>query len=109
MTLSAFKKKAEQIQPDFELRLRAYDDLRRRGLVVKTGFKYGSHFRVYDGSPDGHHSKYLVHAVHWDYRTIWPEISRAVRLAHGVKRTYSSPGSQEAGRLPQVEASASLT
>ena len=86
MTFSAFKKKAEQIQPDFELRLRAYDDLRRRGLVVKTGFKYGSHFRVYDGSPDGHHSKYLVHAVHWDYRTIWPEISRAVRLAHGVKK-----------------------
>jgi tRNA-intron endonuclease, archaea type len=86
MTLGAFKKRAAQIQPDFELRLRAYDDLRRKGLVVKTGFKYGSHFRVYDGSPDGHHSKFLVHAVHWDYRTIWPEISRAVRLAHGVKK-----------------------
>ena len=86
MTLGAFKKRAIQIQPDFELRLRAYDDLREKGLVVKTGFKYGSHFRVYDGSPDGHHSKYLVHAVHWDYRTIWPEISRAVRLAHGVKK-----------------------
>jgi tRNA-intron endonuclease len=86
MTLSAFKKRASEIQPDFELRLRAYEDLRNRGLVVKTGFKYGSHFRVYDGSPDGHHSKYLVHAVHWDFRTIWPEISRAVRLAHGVKK-----------------------
>ncbi|HUL39664.1 MAG TPA: tRNA-intron lyase [Methanomassiliicoccales archaeon] len=86
MTLGAFRKKAAEIQPDFELRLRAYEDLRKRGLVVKTGFKYGSHFRVYDGSPDGHHSKYLVHAVHWDYRTIWPEISRAVRLAHGVKK-----------------------
>jgi len=86
MTLGAFKKRAGEIQPDFELRLRAYDDLRKRGLVVKTGFKYGSHFRVYDGNPDGHHSKYLVHAVNWDYRTIWPEISRAVRLAHGVKK-----------------------
>ncbi len=86
MGLGAFKKRAAEIQPDFELRLRAYDDLRKRGLVVKTGFKYGSHFRVYDGNPDGHHSKYLVHAVSWDYRTIWPEISRAVRLAHGVKK-----------------------
>jgi tRNA-intron endonuclease len=86
MSLSAFKKRASQIQPDFELRLRAYDDLRKKGLVVKTGFKYGSHFRVYDGDPDSHHSKYLVHAVPGDYETIWPEMSRAVRLAHGVKK-----------------------
>lgn len=86
MTLSAFRKKAAEIQPDFDLRLRAYDDLRKKGLVVKTGFKYGSHFRVYDGNPADHHSKYLVHAVPWDYETIWPEISRAVRLAHGVKK-----------------------
>jgi len=86
MSLSAFKKRAIEIQPDFELRLRAYDDLRKKGLVVKTGFKYGSHFRVYDGDPANHHSKYLVHAVPDDYVTIWPEISRAVRLAHGVKK-----------------------
>lgn len=86
MTLSAFRKRSAEIQPDFDLRLRAYDDLRKRGLVVKTGFKYGSHFRVYDGDPTGSHSKYLVHAVPGDYETIWPEISRAVRLAHGVKK-----------------------
>jgi tRNA-intron endonuclease len=86
MTLSAFKKRAVAYQPDFELRLRAYDDLRKRGLVVKTGFKYGSHFRVYDGDPGGRHSKFLVHAVPWDFETIWPEMSRAVRLAHGVKK-----------------------
>jgi tRNA-intron endonuclease len=86
MSLTAFKKQAESVQPDFELRLRAYEDLRKRGLVVKTGFKYGSHFRVYDGDPDTHHSKYLVHAVQWNHRTIWPEMSRAVRLAHGVKK-----------------------
>jgi tRNA-intron endonuclease len=27
-----------------------------------------------------------VHAVPFDYETSWPEISRAVRLAHGVKK-----------------------
>ncbi|HVO77610.1 MAG TPA: tRNA-intron lyase [Methanomassiliicoccales archaeon] len=86
MQLSAFKKKAEEIQPDFELRLRAYDDMRSRRLVVKTGFKYGTHFRVYDGDPESHHSRYLVHAVPGGYEATWPEISRAVRLAHGVKK-----------------------
>lgn len=49
--IGAFKKSAASIQSDFELRLKAYNDLRAKGLVVKTGFKYGSHFRVYDGDP----------------------------------------------------------
>ena len=49
--LDHFKKRALKFQPDFDLRLRAYRDLRSRGMVVKTGFKYGSHFRVYEGDP----------------------------------------------------------
>ncbi len=81
-----FKKRALKFQPDFDLRLKAYRDLRSRGLVVKTGFKYGSHFRVYEDDPEKAHARYLVHAVPEDYETIWPEISRAVRLAHGVKK-----------------------
>ncbi len=84
--LERFKKRAERFQPDFDLRLRAYRDLRSRGLVVKTGFKYGSHFRVYEDDPERIHAKYLVHAVPENYETIWPEVSRAVRLAHGVKK-----------------------
>ncbi|WP_019178360.1 tRNA-intron lyase [Methanomassiliicoccus luminyensis] len=81
-----FKKRAVKFQPDFDLRLKAYNDLRSRGLVVKTGFKYGSHFRVYDNDPDKAHASWLVHAVPADYETTWPEMSRAVRLAHGVKK-----------------------
>ena len=73
-------------QPDFELRLRAYRDLRRRGLVVRTGFKYGTHFRLYDQDPDRSHARYLLHAVPKGYSGGWPEVSRAVRLAHGVRK-----------------------
>jgi tRNA-intron endonuclease len=84
--LERFKKRALKFQQDFDLRLKAYDDLRSRGLVVKTGFKYGSHFRVYEDDPERSHARWLVHAVPADYETTWPEISRAVRLAHGVKK-----------------------
>ncbi len=73
-------------QPDFELRLRAYRDLRRRGLVVRTGFKYGTHFRLYDTDPDNSHARYLLHAVPRGFSGGWPDISRAVRLAHGVRK-----------------------
>jgi tRNA-intron endonuclease len=73
-------------QEEFDLRLEAFRDLRKRGLVVKTGFKYGAHFRVYERSPDLDHAKYLVHAVPRDKAVMWPEISRTVRLSGGVKK-----------------------
>ncbi len=79
-------KKSKQIQSDFELRFKAYKDMKQKGLIVKTGFKYGTHFRVYDNDPDKAHARYLVHAIPENYESTWPEISRAVRLAHGVKK-----------------------
>jgi tRNA-intron endonuclease len=84
--LDDFKEKARQIQADFDLRLHIYKDLKARGLIVKTGFKYGTHFRAYEADPDHHHAKYLFHALPPGFTSTWPEISRAVRLSHGVKK-----------------------
>ncbi|UCE92051.1 MAG: tRNA-intron lyase [Methanobacteriota archaeon] len=84
--LESLKRRARSLQPDFGLRLSAFKDLKEKGLIVKTGFKYGSHFRAYEGDPDRDHAKYLVHAVPKHYRAMWPEVSRAVRLAHGVRK-----------------------
>jgi len=84
--LARLIREAKAVQPDFDLRLRAYEDLTGRGIIAKTGFKYGSHFRAYEGDPDVQHAKYLVHALPRGHRGMWPEISRAVRLAHGVKK-----------------------
>lgn len=86
VSLSVLKRRARGIQPDFDLRLDAFKDMKAKGLIVKTGFKYGSHFRAYEGDPDRQHARYLVHAVPEEYRAMWPEVSRAVRLAHGVKK-----------------------
>ena len=79
-------REAQAVQPDFALRLQAYEDLTGRGVITKTGFKYGAHFRAYEGDPEVHLAKYLVHVVPRGHRAAWPEISRAVRLAHGVKK-----------------------
>lgn len=86
VSLASLRKRARELQPDFDLRLEAFKDLKGRGLIVKTGFKYGSHFRAYEGDPGKQHARYLVHAVPKDYTAMWPEVSRAVRLAHGVKK-----------------------
>ncbi|MGC9059659.1 MAG: tRNA-intron lyase [Thermoplasmata archaeon] len=87
LSLENFFKKCRKIQKDFDERLKVYKELKSRNLIVKTGFKYGTHFRAYETDPDKAHAKYLVHAVKGNYRGIWPDISGAVRLAHGVKKT----------------------
>ena len=84
--LEEIGRRARRRQADFDRCLQVYADLRGRGVLVKTGFKYGTHFRAYEGDPERVHAKYLVHTLPADYRGGWPEVSRAVRLAHGVKK-----------------------
>jgi tRNA-intron endonuclease len=76
---------------DSELMLKyaVYSDLRSRGYAVKTGLKFGSHFRVYGRGerPGEVHSRYLVHVLREGARLSPPELARAVRLAHSVRKT----------------------
>lgn len=74
------------MQKEFRDRYMVYTDLRARGLVVKTGFKFGTHFRAYEQSPDDTHARYLVHAVSREGLRAWSDISRTVRLSVGVKK-----------------------
>jgi tRNA-intron endonuclease len=86
LSAERFLRIAKKIQPDFNRRLTVYRHLKGRDLIVKTGFKYGTHFRVYEGDPNSDHSEYLVHGVPNNYECSWEEISRAVRLAQGVRK-----------------------
>jgi len=73
-------------QPDIKLRFSVFKDLKKRGLLVKTGFKFGAHFRAYTTKPEDTHAEYLVHVVPKGFKSTWAEISRAVRLAHSVNK-----------------------
>jgi len=72
-----------------------YRDLRERGYVVKTGFKFGTVFRVYErgvklvrGPKAPHeHTKWIVQPVAEESAFSLPEMSRAVRLAHNIRAT----------------------
>jgi tRNA-intron endonuclease len=89
MNLEGLKARARQIENDFDLKYRVYRDLREHSLVVKTGFKFGTHFRVYkkvEGPNKVPHSEYLVHTVAEDHTFLPPMLSRAVRLAHSVRK-----------------------
>jgi len=92
ITTEAFQKHANDIEPDFGVISAVYSHLKSSGLLVKTGFKYGSHFRAYKDDPDSSHSQYLVWAAKADYRSTWPEIGRAIRLAHTVNKDFLIAG-----------------
>jgi tRNA-intron endonuclease len=60
--------------------------MKSKKLIVKTGFKYGAHFRVYRGDPENYHADHLVHVIPPTFRCTFPELSRTIRLAHSVRK-----------------------
>lgn len=87
-------KKFSEIDDEFSQKYAAFSDLRERGYIVKSGFKFGAHFRVYprgvnpykEGSKrENEHTKYVVHAVPENHTLSFQEMSRAVRLANNIR------------------------
>lgn len=75
-------------QPDIEIRYQVYKDLRERNVCVKTGYKFGTHFRAYERDPRRYHAEYLIDVVKPDFKSTWPNMSRGIRLAHSVRKVY---------------------
>lgn len=95
-----FEEKALEVfserDEEFYQKYQAYADLRERGFIVKTGFKFGAHFRVYPRGVNPYeegpkkqkqHTKWVVHAVSQDQSLSFAEMSRAVRLAQNIRAT----------------------
>ena len=88
-------KAAEERIRYFEDMYAVYEDWRLRGYVVKTGFKFGTHFRIYfpGASPvraqdTWMHSKHVIHIFSRKSKMIISEWARAIRVAHSVKKTF---------------------
>ena len=65
-----------------------FRDLRNRGYIVKTGYKYGTEFRLYGRgkSPGDGHSEYVVRIISENYDLNIMDFSSYVRVAHGVNK-----------------------
>jgi tRNA-intron lyase len=86
--LSQVTKRREWTKQIYEV----YEDWRNSGFLVKTGFKFGAHFRIYfpGASPVGEytHSRHVLHVFPKEQKMLISEWARAVRVAHGVKKTF---------------------
>ncbi len=91
--------RARKVDSRFDERLAAYRALRARHLVVKTGFKYGAHFRAYPRNPEHSHARYLVQAVPADHVASWPDVAGGVRVAQGVRKEFLLGGVSDDGSV----------
>jgi len=82
------------LDDEFPQKYAVYSNLRERGFIVKSGFKFGTHFRVYPRGVNPYkegpktqkeHTKWVVHAVPENYTLSYQEMSRAVRLAQNIR------------------------
>ncbi len=71
----------------FYSKLVVYRDLRERGFVVKTGYKFGFDLRVYPRGkkPGEEHTQWVVNVTTQDEKFSIPEMSRMVRLSGNLK------------------------
>jgi len=96
ITLQELLEYANKNVNQFHTQFVVYRDLRERGYLVKTGYIFGSHFRVYErgvklkrGPKAPHeHTRFVVHCVPEEAAFSLPEMSRAVRLAHNIRATF---------------------
>ncbi len=102
VTLERLERRARRLEDSFDVRAATYRALRERHLVVKTGFKYGAHFRAYPRNPEHAHARYLVHAVPEGFRTAWSEVARGVRVAQGVRKDFLLAAVGDARASPRV-------
>ncbi len=89
LTFGEFVENASGIETSFLQKYNVYKDLRDSGHVAKTGFKFGTHFRVYrkvESVQKIPHSEYLVDAIPADFEFRLPVMSGAVRLANSVRK-----------------------
>ncbi len=76
-------------EKEFYSKFLVYKDLRKRGLLVRTGLKFGTDFRVYERGKTikTGHSRYLVHVIPEEYTCSFPELVRALRLTENVNKS----------------------
>ncbi|MEM0360018.1 MAG: tRNA-intron lyase [Candidatus Diapherotrites archaeon] len=80
----------EKTDPKFYSKYLVFRDLREKGYVVKTGYKFGFDLRVYPRGkkPGEEHSQYVINVCTQDEIFSMPEISRMVRLSANLNTVF---------------------
>jgi tRNA-intron endonuclease, archaea type len=81
-------RKMRKYDKKIELKTSAFNDLRRKGYIVKTALKFGADFRVYDKGikPGESHASWILFVVRENEQLRWHEFAAKNRVAHSTKK-----------------------
>jgi tRNA-intron endonuclease len=90
---------AESQHKNFTRKYQVYEDLRRRGFVIRPGLKFGADFAVYQHGPGIDHSLFIVEVVADSQEISAIEVVRAGRLATSVRKRFVLATPTETGKV----------
>ncbi len=81
-------KKLKRKDKKIETKFRVYNDLRKKGYIVKTALKFGAEFRVYDKGirPGEDHARWILYTSTEHDLLSWHDFSSKNRVAHSTKK-----------------------
>ena len=88
LTTRSFIKTAEKAERGFWIKYCVFRDMREAGYILKTAFKYGGDFRVYEkgNKPGDEHAAWIVYALGEHDVLDMSAFSSINRIAHSVKK-----------------------
>lgn len=107
LTEKEIEKRFQKIDKRFSLKYRVFEDLRKKGYIVKTALKFGADFRVYDKGkkPGQAHAKWIVFIDSERGKLTWQEFSAKNRVAHSTKKNLLLAIVDEEGAVSYYEVS----
>jgi tRNA splicing endonuclease len=87
----------------FDEYLRIYSEWRGLGFIPKSGFKFGGDFRIYfpgTTPSEFEHSKHVMQVFPERYTIEAGEWARAVRISHGIRKTFILAIPELVSKLP---------
>lgn len=84
----ALLKKLKKIDKKIETKLAVFQDLRKKGYIIKTALKFGAEFRVYEkGTKPGEgHARWILFTAKEHDSMNWHEFAAKNRVAHSTNK-----------------------
>ena len=85
---SEISAKFSKIDNNFNTKYRVYEELRKKGFILKPGVKYGADFSVYGKGekPGKFHSEWLLSVQKFSKKFNWEEFILKNRVANSTKK-----------------------
>ena len=83
-----FIKKLKRLDKKIETKFSVFEDLRKKGYIVKTALKFGAECRVYRKGvkPGQDHAKWILYTAKESDKLNWHEFTAKNRVAHSTKK-----------------------